>query len=199
MIPPGSVVCDSVGMRTGVEFRLGPGDRERLEAVVGSGNGPRKHVWRARIVLLSAEGIGTMEIHRRTGKSKPTIWRWQARFLAEGVNGLLHEATRPAGKPPLTSEVIERVVEMTLAEPPGETTHWTCRAMAKAAAVRHRTFRTKGALSQKTVKLMVFTLIKAASTKWRRLNGTNLLPRVIQGVKFTDGVAESDATKSRAA
>ncbi len=97
-------------MRTGVEVRLGPGDRERLEAVVGSGNSPQKHVWRARIVLLSAEGIGTMEIQRRTGK----------------------------GKPPLTSEVIERVVEMTLAEPPGETTHWTCRAMAKAAGVSHR-------------------------------------------------------------
>ena len=52
--------------------------------------------------------------------------------MAEGVDGLLHEATRPAGKPPLTPEIIERVVEMTLAEPPGETTHWTCRAMAKA-------------------------------------------------------------------
>jgi len=125
-------------MRAGVEVRLGPGDRERLEAVVGSGNSPQKHVWRARIVLLSAEGIGTMEIQRRTGKGKPTIWRWQARFMAEGVDGLLHEATRPAGKPPLTSEVIERVVEMTLAEPPGETTHWTCRAMAKAAGVSHR-------------------------------------------------------------
>ena len=52
--------------------------------------------------------------------------------------GLLHEATRPAGKPPLTPEMIERVVEMTLAEPPGETTHWTGRAMAKAAGVSHR-------------------------------------------------------------
>jgi transposase len=125
-------------MRAGVEVRLGPGDRERLEVVVGSGNSPQKHVWRARIALLSAEGIGTMEIQRRTGKGKPTIWRWQARFMAEGVDGLLHEATRPAGKPPLTSEVIERVVEMTLAEPPGETTHWTCRAMAKTAGVSHR-------------------------------------------------------------
>ena len=58
--------------------------------------------------------------------------------MAEGVDGLLHEATRPAGKPPLTPETIERVVEMTLAEPPGETTHWTGRAMAKAAGVSHR-------------------------------------------------------------
>ena len=52
-------------------------------------------MWRARIVLLSAEGVGTMAIQRQTGKGKPTIWRWQARFLAEeGVDGLLHEASR---------------------------------------------------------------------------------------------------------
>jgi len=67
------------------------------------------------------------------------------------------------------------------------------------ATVRHRTVRTKGALSQKTAKLMVFTLVKAASTKWRKLNGTNQLPRLIEGVKFTDGVAQPDATQSRAA
>src|SRR3984893_736377 len=84
-------------------------------------------------------------IQRRTGKGKPTIWRWQARFLAGGVGGLMHEATRPAGKPPLSPEIIERVVEMTLGEPPGETTHWTGRAMAKAAGGSHRSVRAIGA------------------------------------------------------
>jgi transposase len=125
-------------MRKGVEVRLGPGDRKRLEAVIGSRNSLQKHVWRARIVLLSAAGFGTMAIQRQTGKGKPTIWRWQARFMAEGVDGLLREATRPAGKPPLPAAVIERVVEMTMTEPPGERTHWTGRAMAKAAGVSHR-------------------------------------------------------------
>lgn len=67
------------------------------------------------------------------------------------------------------------------------------------ATVRHRTVRTKGALSQKTAKLMVFTLVRAASKKWRKLNGTNQLPRVIEGVKFNDGIAQSDANQSRAA
>jgi putative transposase len=67
------------------------------------------------------------------------------------------------------------------------------------ATVRHRTVRTKGALSQKTAKLMVFTLVRAASRKWRRLNGTNQLPRVIEGVTFTDGVAQADAPRNRAA
>ena len=125
-------------MRKGIEVRLGPGHRERLEAIVGRGSSSQKHVWRARIVLLSAAGIGTMAIQRRTGKGKPTIWRWQARFMAEGVDGLLHDATRPAGKAPLSPATIERVVAMTLAEPPGEATHWTCRAMAKAVGVSHR-------------------------------------------------------------
>jgi transposase len=131
-------MCEAAQMKKGVEVRLGIGDRERLEAVVASGNSAQKHVWRARIVLLSAAGIGTMDIQRQTGKGKPTIWRWQARFMAEGVDGLLHDATRPSGKPALAPATVERVVKMTLAEPPGETTHWTCRAMAKAAGVSHR-------------------------------------------------------------
>src|SRR4051795_8667741 len=50
---------------------------------------------------------------------------------AGGCEGLLPGAPAPAGKPPLPAAVIERVVEMTLAEPPGERTHWTGRAMAK--------------------------------------------------------------------
>src|SRR5436190_23801767 len=83
MIPAGSRVCESGWMRKGIEIRFGRGDRERLEAVIGSGNSPQKHVWRARIVLLSAAGVGTMAIQRQTGKGKPTIWRWQARFMAE--------------------------------------------------------------------------------------------------------------------
>jgi len=67
------------------------------------------------------------------------------------------------------------------------------------ATVRHRTVRTKGALSQKTAKLMVFALVRAASKKWRKLNGANQLPRVVEGVRFTDGVSQPDATESRAA
>jgi len=67
------------------------------------------------------------------------------------------------------------------------------------ATVRHRTVRTKGALSQKTVKIMVFTLIRAASKTWRKLKGANQLPLLIEGVKFIDGIASSDARENRAA
>src|SRR5580698_6686831 len=56
------------------------------------------------------------------------------------------------------------------------------------ATVRHRTVRTKGALSTKTAKLMVFKLVMAAAKTWRRLKGENQLPKVVQGIKFQNGI-----------
>src|SRR5436190_9970269 len=56
------------------------------------------------------------------------------------------------------------------------------------ATVRHRTVRTKGSLSPTTARLMVFKLVIAASTTWRRLKRTNHLPKVIAGVRFQDGI-----------
>ena len=67
------------------------------------------------------------------------------------------------------------------------------------ATVRHRTVRTKGALSQKTARLMVFKLVMAASKTWRRLKGENVLPMLIAGVTFTDGVAVKTTADQRAA
>jgi hypothetical protein len=63
-------------MREGVEVRLRPGDWERLEAVISDRRSPQHHVWRARIVLMTAAGAGTMTIRSVTGKGEPTIWRW---------------------------------------------------------------------------------------------------------------------------
>jgi transposase len=86
-------------------------------------------------VLLSADRVGTVEIMRRTGKAKPGVWRWQARYLEAGVDGLLRDKTRPSRIPRLAAEVVERVVARTLAPPPGEATHWTVRAMARDSGI----------------------------------------------------------------
>jgi putative transposase len=67
------------------------------------------------------------------------------------------------------------------------------------ATVRHRTVRTKGALSQETAKLMVFKLVMAAARTWRRLKGENQLPKVIEGVTFRDGVEVTTADAHDAA
>ena len=67
------------------------------------------------------------------------------------------------------------------------------------ATVRHRTVRTKGALSQDTARLMVFKLVMAASKTWRRLKGENQLPKVVQGVTFRNGVEVINAPAQDAA
>ncbi len=67
------------------------------------------------------------------------------------------------------------------------------------ATVRHRTVRTKGALSQDTAKLMVFKLITAAAKTWRRLNGEDQVPKVIRGVTFRDGIEITEAASQGAA
>jgi putative transposase len=56
------------------------------------------------------------------------------------------------------------------------------------ATVRHRTVRSKGCLSNKTALAMIFKLAEAAEKSWRRLDGHNQLPKIILGVKFTDGI-----------
>ncbi len=67
------------------------------------------------------------------------------------------------------------------------------------ATVRHRSVRTKGALSQDTARLMVFKLVMAAAKTWRRLKGENQLPKVIQGVTFCDGVEVTTTPEQTAA
>jgi hypothetical protein len=74
-------------MRAGIVVKVTPEDRCRLEAIIGDRNAPQKHVWRAKIILATADGCGTAEIMRRSGKAKPVVWRWQARFMVEGVDG----------------------------------------------------------------------------------------------------------------
>jgi transposase len=122
-------------MREGVEVRLRPGDRERLEGVVSDRKSPQHHVWRARIVLLTADSAGTMAIRAATGKSKPTIWRWQARYMQDGADGLFRDAPRGRAFAAASPEAVAAVVGRTPYEDPPAATHWTLRAMAKASGL----------------------------------------------------------------
>jgi transposase len=122
-------------MRKGVSVSVSTGDRRRLQAIVADRNAPQKHVWRARIVLLTAEGVGTHGVMAATGKSKTCVWRWQERFMKAGVDGLLRDKTRPPGKAPVAADRVAEVVRLTLASLPHEATHWTARAMAEASGL----------------------------------------------------------------
>src|SRR3974390_1299124 len=122
-------------MHERTNIQLSAVDRSALEAVVANRNSAQKHVWRAKIVLMTAEGYRTAKITRATGKAKTVIWRWQERFRDEGAAGLWRDKTRPSRIPSLSPEVAERVVTMTLAGPPPAASHWTGAAMAKAAGI----------------------------------------------------------------
>jgi hypothetical protein len=125
-------------MRQRIAVDVSPSDRRRLEAIVADRNSPQKHVWRAKVALAAADGLGTAAVGRRAGLSRPSVRRWRERFAQEGVAGLLRDKTRKPGTPPLPPAVVDRVVGLTLGEPPGEVTHWTGRMMARAAGVSLR-------------------------------------------------------------
>ena len=123
-------------METESCIRLSAEDRAQLEGFVAGRNTPQKLVWRARIVLMWAQGAGVTAIVRATGKTKRTAYRWRDHYLERGVAGLERDASRPGRKPPLSAAVIERVVNLTLNEKPAADTHWTARKLAKAVGLK---------------------------------------------------------------
>ena len=154
-------------------------DRAHLQAIVADRNSRQKYVWRARIVLMTADGVGTNTIMRQTGKSKSVVWRWQERFMQEGIDGLLRDKTRPPRILPLSQAVIDRVVALTSTDPPGETTHWTAAAMAKATGISvssvQRIWRAHG-LEPHRVRQFKLSNDKAFANKLRKIVGLYVDP-----------------------
>jgi hypothetical protein len=101
-IPKSTEAVQALGMRAGIVLNVTQADRHRLgrSSRIAA---RRKSTCRGPIILATAEGCGTAEIKRRSGKSKPGVWRWQARFITEGVEGLTCDETREPGKQPQTT------------------------------------------------------------------------------------------------
>ena len=118
-----------------VSIVIGAEDRVRLAAILDDRNAPQKHVQRARIVLLSAERLTALEVARRSGASRPSVWRWQRRFAEEGVGGLLRDKTRKPGRAPLPPATVARILALPCGTPPKGATHWTGRKVAEAVGV----------------------------------------------------------------
>src|ERR1700686_4028320 len=133
-------------MRAGIVVNVTRADRHRLEAIVSDRSAPQKHVWRAHIILATAEGCGTAEIMRRSAKAKPVVWRWQARFMAEGVDGLLRDKTRKPGKPPLPAAAVQQVIDLVTGPPLGsaEPLRWPRCSSVHIFALIRRSGRMQG-------------------------------------------------------
>src|SRR5437870_3706627 len=166
-------------MHKRTDIQLSRADRSKLKAVVANRNSPQKHAWRAKIVLLTADGRGTAEIMQATGKAKTVIWRWQERFRDEGAAGLWRDKTRRSRIAPLSPEIAKRVVALTLAGPPPAASHWTGSAMAKAAGISvssvQRIWRAHG-LQPHRVHLFKLSNDPAFITKLRDIVGLYVDP-----------------------
>jgi hypothetical protein len=110
-------------------------DRQRLEAIAADRNRQSKHIQRVLVVLVSARGGPVQQIATQVGISRPMAWRWQQHFSEEDVDSLLRDKTRKPGDPSIPAETVARVVALTCTAPPHEATHWTGRAMARAAVI----------------------------------------------------------------
>src|SRR5918995_3262860 len=110
-------------------------DRRELERRARSKGAPAREVERARIVLLAAEGVPGKQIAAMVGCAEPTVVTWRGRYAERGLAGL-EDLPRP-GKPAQLPEALrDRVLELTLTEPPAQfgATHWSSRLLAAALA-----------------------------------------------------------------
>src|SRR5829696_4380055 len=110
-------------------------DRRELQRRARSKGAPARVVERARIVLLSAEGVPGMQIAARVGCAEPTVVTWRHRYAEAGLAGL-SDLPRPGSPSPLPEALRDRVLELTLTEPPTRfgATHWSSRLLATALA-----------------------------------------------------------------
>ena len=124
-------------IRSPTAIELSAKDRAALGELVTNGNTRQKIAKRARIVLMTADGHGTVAVMRAVGVAKTTVWRWQAYFVEAGVAGLVKGRSKPPGKKPIAAEIKLKVVEKTVKERPPNATHWSVRSMAAAMGISH--------------------------------------------------------------
>ena len=125
----------AVMRRDDICIYVSPADRARLTGIIENRNSSTKAVWRARIILATADGHGTNAIMRLTGKSKPCVWRWQERYIEDGIEGLLRDKTRPSRIPPLCEATRLAVIAKTANETPTDATHWSRQTMAATMGI----------------------------------------------------------------
>jgi hypothetical protein len=137
MIPNWPQINQSLAMRRDdVCIYEGPPNRARLEAIIADRYSPSKAVWRAEIVLATADELGTNAIMTPTGKSKPRVR--QERYVEEGVDGFLRDKARPPVRKPLSPAIKRTLLAKTGSETLTDATRWMTRSTAAAVGISHR-------------------------------------------------------------
>lgn len=111
-------------------LEVSDGDRRELSRRLRRGRTPAAEQTRARIVLLSAEGLSGKEIGKRAGVTPQTVSKWRNRFEQGGVDGLA-DSPRSGRPRTVTDEKVAEVIERTLRSKPAKATHWSTTLMAE--------------------------------------------------------------------
>lgn len=118
-----------------------PADRAQFAALATSGRTPQKLAIRARILLMLADRVRPSQVASRLAISRNHVHYWVRRYIAQGVGGVVRDASRPGRKKRLTPERVAAIVNATLTGPPPGRTHWSTRSMARAQGVSEKTIR----------------------------------------------------------
>ncbi|CAN5121576.1 hypothetical protein BH20ACT24_BH20ACT24_07740 [soil metagenome] len=95
-----------------------------LRRLVRAPKMPQKVALRAKVALAAAQGRSNNAIASELGVSRPTVFLWRDRMATPGVEGIIHDATRPGRRRAIPPEVVDRVVDATLNTRPEGATHW---------------------------------------------------------------------------
>ena len=134
-------------VRADASIELSQAQRNELEKVARSRRTPQAVAQRARIVLMTAAGMGPGEIGEQLGTSQPTIRKWRARYIEDGLTGLRSEP-RPGRPRSLDDQRVADLLNQALQTRPSKQTHWSVRIFAAEADISkdmaHRLFRAAG-------------------------------------------------------
>lgn len=126
-------------MRRAVEITLDEKTLQQLEALSRSRSAPVRLVERAKIVLLSADGLECIEIGKRLGITRQKASRWRSRFSKMGMAGIEKDAPRPGRFPSVSKRKKDQIVRMTLEQKPAKATHWSRKLMSEATGISEST------------------------------------------------------------
>src|SRR5579871_4928213 len=124
--------------RPNVEVAVSAAEAEQLRSIARSRSLPHSLVRRARIVLMSAEGIANQIIAERCGVSVPTISHWRRCWRERGIAGL-HGELRPGRPRNYSDERVAALMRKVLRTRPPNATHWSVRSAAAASGISKST------------------------------------------------------------
>ena len=120
---------------------LPPPDRAQFTTIVTNGRTPQKVAVRARILLMLGDRVRPSHIAARLALSRNHVHYWLRRYVAQGVSGVLRDASRPGRKKRISPDQVATIVNATLTTTPPGRTHWSTRTMARAQGVSEKTIR----------------------------------------------------------